>query len=59
MNDVRAREVDYVPLDSDGEEMEYAEYSEEQLLLERAKLKRELAEHDANTNPDQGATETD
>ena len=51
-----------VALDTDGEEIEYAEFSEDRLLLERAKLKKQLAETDegdAYPDPDQGDAETD
>ena len=54
-DDVRAHEADYVSLDSDGEEIEYAEFSEDQLLLKQVKLKEqlaELAENYADLTPD-------
>ena len=54
--------VDFVSLDTDGEEEEYAEFTEEQLVLERIKLKQQLAalsETDAQLDPDLGNTETE
>ena len=58
--DVRAREADFVLLDTDGEEEEYAEFTEEQLLQEQIELKAQLAalaENDAQTSPDLGNAE--
>ena len=61
-DDVRAREADFVSLDTDGEEEEYAEFSEEQLVQEQIELQAQLAaitETDAQLNPDQGIAETE
>ena len=47
-------------LDTDGEEEEYAEFTEEQLLQEQIELKAQLAaldENDAQTSPDLGNAE--
>ena len=54
--------MDYIELDTDGEEVEYAEFTVDELLREQASLKAqldELAEDFVLSDPDRDLAETE